>query len=164
MVHKARIATGDVVQFALIGLDGYMINTTTGYSGPPLYLGDREHFINVMAQADDRLYVATPVLGRASHKWTIQLARKLFDLAGNPVGVAVGSLSVDVVGRFYDTAKLGVGGTLVLRNANHVVLAARGVDQGSVLGQRAPSRVEGELGTASMCNIGTRTARTAATG
>lgn len=82
----ARIATGDVVQFALIGSDGYMIDTTAGYSGPPLYLGDREHFINVMAQADDRLYVAKPVLGRASNKWTIQLARKLFDLARNPAG------------------------------------------------------------------------------
>ncbi|MDE5444681.1 EAL domain-containing protein [Bradyrhizobium sp. CSA207] len=142
---KARIATGDVVQFSLIGLDGYMVDTTTGYSGAPLYIGDREHFINVMALADDRLYVGKPVLGRASHKWTIQLARKLFDLAGNPAGVVVGSISVDVVGRFYDTAKLGAGGTLVLRNASHVVLAARGVDQGAVLGQRTPNRVEGEL-------------------
>lgn len=142
---KARIATGDVVQFSMIGLDGYMLDTTTGYSGAPLYLGDREHFINVMAQADDRLYVAKPVLGRASNKWTIQLARKMFDLARNPAGVIVGSISVDVVGRFYDTAKLGAGGTLVLRNANHVVLAARGIDQGTVLGQRAPNRVESEL-------------------
>ncbi|WP_187435679.1 bifunctional diguanylate cyclase/phosphodiesterase [Bradyrhizobium hipponense] len=142
---KARIATGDVVQFSLIGLDGYMVDTTTGYSGAPLYIGDREHFINVMALADDRLYVGKPVLGRASHKWTIQLARKLFDLAGNPAGVVVGSISVDVVGRFYGTAKLGDGGTLVLRNANYVVLAARGVDQGAVLGQRTSNRVEGEL-------------------
>lgn len=142
---KARIATGDVVQFSLIGLDGYMLDTTTGYSGAPLYLADREHFISVMAQADDRLYVAKPVLGRASNKWTIQLARKMFDLARNPAGVIVGSISVDVVGRFYDTAKLGAGGTLVLRNANHVVLAARGIDQSTVLGQRAPNRVESEL-------------------
>lgn len=142
---KTRIATGDVVQFSLIGLDGYMLDTTAGYSGAPIYLGDREHFINVMAQADDRLYVAKPVLGRASNKWTIQLARKMFDLARNPAGVIVGSISVDVVGRFYDTAKLGAGGTLVLRNANHVVLAARGIDQGTVLGQRAPNRVESEL-------------------
>lgn len=143
--EKARIATGDVVQFALIGSDGYMTDTTTGYSGPPLYLGDREHFIQTMSQADDRLYVAKPVLGRASNKWTIQLARKVFDLARNPVGVVVGSISVDVVGRFYDTAKLGAGGTLVLRNANQVVLAARGINQDAVLGQRAPNRVEGEL-------------------
>lgn len=142
----ARIATGDVVQFALIGSDGYMIDTTADYSGPPLYLGDREHFIETMSQPDDRLYVAKPVLGRASKRWTIQLARKLSDPAGNPAGVVVGSISVDVIGRFYDTAKLGAGGTLVLRNANHVVLAARGIDQGSVLGQRAPNRVEAELG------------------
>jgi diguanylate cyclase (GGDEF)-like protein/PAS domain S-box-containing protein len=142
---KAQLASGDVIQFALIGLNGYMLETTAGYSGPPLYLGDREHFINVMEMAEDRLYVAKPVLGRASNKWTIQLARKLFDQGKSPAGVIVGSISVDVVGRFYDTAKLGIGGTLVLRNADHIVLAARGIDQGSVLGQRNPGHVEGEL-------------------
>src|SRR5262245_15673861 len=114
--EKAQMATGDVVQFAMIGLNGYLLDTTTGYSGPPLYLGDREYFIRTMEQAEDRLYVAKPVLGRASNKWTIQLARKLFDGGKNPAGVVVGSISVDVVGRFYDTAKLGIGGTLFLRN------------------------------------------------
>jgi hypothetical protein len=106
--NKARIASGDVVQFSIIGLDGYLIGTTTNYSGPPLYLGDREHFVNVMRQAEDRIYVATPVLGRASGKWTIQIARPLFDLAQKRAGVVVSSISVDLVGRFYDTAKLGV--------------------------------------------------------
>ena len=98
-----------------------------------------------MELADDRLYVAKPVLGRASNKWTIQLARKLFDRGKNPAGVVIGSISVDVIGRFYDTAKLGIGGTLVLRNADYIVLAARGIDQGTVLGQRNPGHVEGEL-------------------
>ena len=142
---KAHMATGDVVQFSLIGPNGYLVDTTTGYSGPPLYLGDREHFIKVMELTEDRLYVAKPVFGRASNKWTIQLARKLFDHGKGPAGVIVGSISVDVVGRFYDTAKLGIGGTLVLRNADFIVLAARGIDQGSVLGQRNPGHVEGEL-------------------
>ncbi|WOH66938.1 EAL domain-containing protein [Bradyrhizobium sp. BWA-3-5] len=142
---KAQIATGDVVQFALIGSNGYLIDTTAAYSGPALYLGDREHFIKVTQMAEDWLYVARPVLGRASQKWTIQLARKLFDRNGNPAGIVVGSISVDVIGRFYDTAKLGVGGTLVLRNANYVVLAARGIDQSTVLGQRNPGHVEREL-------------------
>jgi diguanylate cyclase (GGDEF)-like protein/PAS domain S-box-containing protein len=147
--EKAQMASGDVVQFALIGRNGYMIDTTASYSGPPLYLGDREHFIKTMEMAEDRLYVAKPVLGRASNKWTIQLARKLFDHWKNPVGVVVGSISVDLVGRFYDTAKLGIGGTLVLRNADYIVLAARGIDQGTVLGQRNPGHVEHELGNGS---------------
>ncbi|MBR1148353.1 EAL domain-containing protein [Bradyrhizobium sp. AUGA SZCCT0431] len=142
---KAQMASGDVVQFSLIGPNGYLFDTTTGYSGPPLYLGDREHFVKVMELAEDRLYVAKPVLGRASNKWTIQIARKLFDHGKGPAGVVVGSISVDLVGRFYDTAKLGIGGTLVLRNADYIVLAARGIDQGTVLGQRNPGHVEGEL-------------------
>ena len=115
--EKAQMASGDVVQFALIGPDGYLMETTAGYSGPRLYLGDREHFIKAMELTEDRLYVAKPVLGRASNKWTIQLARKLFDRGKNPAGVIVGSISVDVIGRFYDTAKLGLGGTLLLRNS-----------------------------------------------
>src|SRR5215216_2865568 len=143
--EKAQMASGDVVQFALIGPDGYLIETTAGYSGPPMYLGDREHFIRAMELSEDRLYVAKPVLGRASNKWTIQLARKLFDRGKNPAGIVVGSISVDVIGRFYDTAKLGLGGTLLLRNADYVMLAARGIDQGAVLGQRNPGHVEGEL-------------------
>ena len=142
---KTQMASGDVVQFSLIGPNGYLLDTTTGYSGPPLYLGDREHFIKVMELAEDRLYVAKPVFGRASNKWTIQLARKLFDHGKNSAGVVVGSISVDVVGRFYDTAKLGKGGTLVLRNADYILLAARGIDQGAVLGQRSPGHVEAEL-------------------
>ena len=143
--EKAQMASGDVVQFALIGPDGYLLDTSAGYSGPPMYLGDREHFIKTMELTEDRLYVAKPVLGRASNKWTIQLARKLFDHGKNPAGIVVGSISVDVIGRFYDTAKLGVGGTLVLRNADYIVLAARGINQGAVIGQRSPGHVEGEL-------------------
>ncbi|MBR1195012.1 EAL domain-containing protein [Bradyrhizobium sp. AUGA SZCCT0240] len=142
---KAQMASGDVVQFSLIGPNGYLFDTTTGYSGPPLYLGDREHFIKVMELTEDRIYVAKPVFGRASNKWTIQIARKLFDHGNGPAGVVVGSISVDVVGRFYETAKLGVGGTLVLRNSDYIVLAARGIDQGAVLGQRNPGHAEGEL-------------------
>jgi diguanylate cyclase (GGDEF)-like protein len=145
LANKARIASGDVVQFALIGADGYMFDTTTRYSGPRLYLGDREHFVKVMQQTDDNLYVAKPVLGRASSRWTIQIARKLFGLGENPAGVIVASIDVDLVGKFYDTAKLGIGGTLVLRNADYMVLAARGVDQGTFLGQRAPGQLEAKL-------------------
>ena len=55
---KAQMASGDVVQFALIGPDGYLMETTAGYSGPRLYLGDREHFIKAMELTEDRLYVA----------------------------------------------------------------------------------------------------------
>ena len=141
LADRARIASGDIVQFSLIGADGYMFDTTTGYSGPPIYLGDREHFVEVMKQVDDNLYVAKPVIGRASKKWTIQLARKLFDLGENPTGVVVGSIDVDLVGRFYDTAKLGNGGSLILRNADYVVLAARGIDLDAFLGQRAPGQL-----------------------
>src|ERR1043166_8045542 len=75
--ENASLIAGNAIQFALIGSDGYMINTTAGYQGARLYLGDREHFVRVAALERDDLYVATPVIGRASGKWSIQIARKL---------------------------------------------------------------------------------------
>jgi diguanylate cyclase (GGDEF)-like protein len=143
--NQARIVGGDLIQIAVIGSDGYLVDTTTGYSGPPLYLGDREHFVKTLQQAEDRLYVAKPVLGRASGRWTIQVARKLSDVGRTATGVIVGSIDVDLVGRFYDTAKLGDGGSLVLRNTDFVVLAARGIEQNSFLGQRVPGHLERQL-------------------
>jgi diguanylate cyclase (GGDEF)-like protein len=141
----ARIASGDVVQFSMIGLDGYMSDTTVGYTGAPLFLGDRQHFIGVLKQAGDHLYVAKPVFGRASNQWTIQLSRKLFTADQRVTGIVVGSIAVDMIGNFYDTAELGVGGSLVLRNADYMVLAARGIDPDSLLGQREVGRLEQEF-------------------
>jgi hypothetical protein len=41
---RAALVGNLTVQIALIGADGYQIATTGDYNGPPLYLGDREHF------------------------------------------------------------------------------------------------------------------------
>jgi hypothetical protein len=32
------------IQITIVGSDGYIKATTTDYSGPPVYIGDREHF------------------------------------------------------------------------------------------------------------------------
>jgi hypothetical protein len=60
------------VQLALIGADGYQIATTADYTGPPLYLGDREHFRAHVDAVADRLFISKPVLGRSSGRWSIQ--------------------------------------------------------------------------------------------
>ena len=54
--EKAQMASGDVVQFALIGPDGYLIETTAGYSGPPLQFASGNLVDSVMlALADSGL-------------------------------------------------------------------------------------------------------------
>jgi diguanylate cyclase (GGDEF)-like protein/PAS domain S-box-containing protein len=103
-----------------------MTDTTIDYRGPRLYLGDREHFIHLVHQKSDAIYVAPPVLGRASGKWSIQLARRLRGSDGNFAGVIVASIDPEQLGAFIETAQLGEHGSLILRNADNVVLVSRG--------------------------------------
>jgi len=135
---SASLISGGTIQIALIGADGYLLTTTARYEGPRLFLGDREHFIKVAQLEDDSFYIAKPVLGRASGKWSIQTARKLRNKDGSFGGIIVGSIDPDAIGRSLDMAELGPQGNAVLRNANDVILAARGIS--SVPGQIATSQ------------------------
>jgi diguanylate cyclase (GGDEF)-like protein/PAS domain S-box-containing protein len=125
-VERTALNSGSLFQISLIGLDGYMTDSTTDYRGPRLYLGDRDHFTHVVNQKSDAMYVAPPVLGRASGKWSIQLARRLRGSDGGFAGVIVASLDPEQLGAFIDTAQLGEHGSLILRSADNVVLVSRG--------------------------------------
>src|SRR4029078_8985901 len=114
---SASLIAGNAIQFELIGPGGYMIKSTAGDQGARLYLGDREHFIKVAELEYDNLYVASPVIGRASGKWSIQTARKLRGKDGSFAGVIVGSIDPEEIGKFFETAQLGQNGSIVLRNA-----------------------------------------------
>jgi diguanylate cyclase (GGDEF)-like protein/PAS domain S-box-containing protein len=131
-VERTSLTSASVVQISLIGADGYLTDTTTDYQGPRLYLGDREHFVKVANLKNDMLYVGKPVLGRVSGKWTIQIARRLRDADGNFAGVIVSSVDPEQVGTFIETAQLGEHGSLVLRNADNIVLASRGISSPAI--------------------------------
>ena len=125
-VERTALNSGSLIQISLIGVDGYMTDTTTDYRGPRLYLGDRDHFTHLVNQKSDAMYVAPPVLGRASGKWAIQLARPLRGSDGNFAGVIVASLDPDHLGAFIESARLGEHGSLILRNADNDILVSRG--------------------------------------
>lgn len=125
--ERTALVGDTAIQFALIGPDGFMIASTTDYSGPPLYLGDREHFKAVAELTRDDLYIAKPVLGRASGKWSVQLARRLRGPDGRFAGVMVGSLDPDRIGGLIRPTQLGKNGSIILRNLDGVILAARGL-------------------------------------
>src|SRR4029453_4348964 len=87
-------------------------------------------------QKSDAMYVAPPVLGRASGKWTIQLGRRLHGGDGGFAGVIVASIDPENLAAFLETARLGEHGSLVLRNAQNVILVARGT---SIIGKTVGS-------------------------
>src|SRR5712691_1634146 len=131
-VERAALNSGSLIQISLIGSDGYMTDSTTDYRGPRLYLGDRDHFTHLANQKSDAMYVAPPVLGRASGKWAIQLARSLRGSNGNFAGVIVASMDPEQLGAFFETARLGENGSLILRNADNVILVSRGTSMPTI--------------------------------
>jgi diguanylate cyclase (GGDEF)-like protein/PAS domain S-box-containing protein len=135
-----KTSLASVFQISLIGSDGYMTDTTTDYQGPRLYLGDREQFLKVVDLKSDTLYIASPVLGRITGKWTIQIARRLRGADGSFAGAIVASVDPEQIGAFFETAQLGENGSLILRNTDNAILASRGTSTPTI-GKKIPAPV-----------------------
>src|SRR5258708_33140345 len=108
------------MQPAQSGAGGYQVGPTTDYRGPPLYLGDREHFRKQLDPAIDKLFISEPVLGRASGKRSIQFTRRLRAPDGGFAGVIVISIDPNFIERVYGAVDIGANGRVVLRNQDGV--------------------------------------------
>ncbi len=134
--QRTALVGEQTIQLAMVGADGYVIATTVEYNGPPLYVGDREHFRVHADTHEDKLFISRPVMGRASGKWSIQFSRPVRRPDGGFGGIILISIDPNFVDKFYQSVDLGWQGSITVRNLDNVVLAARGVLAGA-LGQRA---------------------------
>ena len=113
--------------------------TTTGYQGPPLYLGDRDHFKTQLDLRFDNLFISEPVLGRTSGKWSLQFSRRVAGLTGASRGVIVISIDPNFIGGSIGAVDLGGKGVITVRNQDGVILAAQGIS-GSFVGRQVKQR------------------------
>ncbi len=137
--HRTALVGDMTIQLAVVGADGYVIATTVEYHGPPIYVGDREHFGVHADTHEDKLFISKPVMGRASGQWSIQFSRRVSRPDGGFGGIILISIDPNFVDKFYRTVDLGWQGSITLRNLDNVVLAARGVLAGA-LGQPVSRR------------------------
>jgi signal transduction histidine kinase/HPt (histidine-containing phosphotransfer) domain-containing protein/ActR/RegA family two-component response regulator len=77
-------------------------------------IADREHFRIPRDTPGDDLFISRPVLGRVSHRWSVQFVRKLYDADGAFDGVIVASLDPAFLSRFYKSLDVGQGALLLL--------------------------------------------------
>ena len=118
---------GDLtIQASVIGPDGYMKASSTGYTGAPLYLGDREHFLAHVNSTTDQLFIGKPLLGRASGQLSIQLSRRLHQPDGSFGGVIVSSIDPKFAQQFYQSTELGDQSGISVRGLDGVIRAAYG--------------------------------------
>jgi diguanylate cyclase (GGDEF)-like protein len=124
---------GDLtLQLTIIDPDGFSSATTFSGATAPLahvYLGDREHFMAQATSQGDDFFIGTPVIGRISGKWTIQVSRRLHRPDGSFGGTLVASLDPAFIERFFDAVDLGPQGSVLLRRVDGVVLVSRGLKQ-----------------------------------
>lgn len=125
------------VQIALIGADGFMLGSNLGRPNGRVDLSDREHFRVHLRTAGDQLFISRPVLGRVSGKWTIQFTRKIEMPDGSFGGVAVVSLDVHYLSRFYESLSIG-DGTIFLAHRDLGVLLSWAPARPDAIGKPLP--------------------------
>jgi signal transduction histidine kinase len=128
-VDLARlIVTGVVLDdifnlYSIVGADGNVVLTSK--PSPPVNLSDREHFRVHRERDDVGLFVSKPVLGRVSHKWSIQLTRRIDLPDGGFGGAVVVSMDPFYFTRLYESAAIGAHSVVTLVGTDGIVRARR---------------------------------------
>lgn len=117
---------GVALQLSLIGPDGRLRTNSFGPVTAPVDLSDRRHFRVHRDQAGDDLYISTPVIGRVSGRWSLQLSRPVRGPDDSFIGVIVASLDAEYFSRFYASIDVGTHGTIMLVGTDGIIRAGAG--------------------------------------
>jgi signal transduction histidine kinase len=132
------------IQGAIIGPDGRLVSTTLDPAPQPLDLSDREH---VRIHLDGRfpgIFIGKPVIGRVSHKTTINVTRRVNADDGSFLGIIVFALAPANLTALSTQIDLGARGGLILAGLDHVIRARSSPDHPdglSGIGETLPSDV-----------------------
>lgn len=99
--------------------DGNWLVSSFGTVAPGANNADREYFnFHRTHPADHGAHIAPPIRSRTTGDWIIPVSRRLEDAQGNFAGVAVATVSIDYLQRFYATFDVREHGSinLVLNN------------------------------------------------
>ena len=116
---------GIEINYGFANKNGYLWKKA-GYTGSSVFIGDRDHFRALVDASNDTFYIGVPVYERTTGRQVIPTARRLVDRQGVFQGVVVGIINTDLIGSFYSTARLGDGGSLLLKRTDQTILAIQG--------------------------------------
>lgn len=123
---RASLLSNVTTEVTLIGPDGYLKSTTSGYTGAPIYLGDREHVQSQIDSTTDKLIISKPFTLSTSGKISIRLSRRLRKPDGSFGGVIVAFIDPAFAEQFHHTMKLGEYSGIGVRGLDGVIRAAYG--------------------------------------
>ncbi|WP_321959348.1 EAL domain-containing protein [Burkholderia cenocepacia] len=117
-IPRGLFSADSAIQATIVDADGRTLQSTVpGISG--VSIKDREHFQVLRDNPQVGLYISKPIIGRVSHRWSVQMARRLTDKSGGFGGIVVVSVNPSYfTDGFYNNAVLGKDGVIasVLRD------------------------------------------------
>ena len=122
--RSSAAVTDYAIQLSIMDRNGVLRSNSAVSDAKQLDMTDREHIRVQMTSDKDELFISRPVIGRVSHRWSIQFTRKLFDGTGAFDGVAVMSVDPGYLTRFYASIDLGTTGAVTLFGEDGIVRAA----------------------------------------
>ena len=125
LVKDASAISDVTTEFALIGSDGYL-KAKTGYNGPPIYVGDLEHFQFHFNAESDQIYISKPFVLRTTGAKTILISRRLHKSDGTFGGTIVASIAPRLIEEFYQSLRLPNQNTIVLFGFDGAIRASYG--------------------------------------
>jgi diguanylate cyclase (GGDEF)-like protein/PAS domain S-box-containing protein len=116
------------VKFSIAGADGFVKQSSLGPVPGAIYVGDRAPFKFQLNDTADQLYISDPTVGLLSKRLTLEFARRISNVDGSFGGVAVSSLDVARLERFFSSLDLGKSGIVTLLGRDGIILARGGTD------------------------------------
>ena len=127
IVESTDVHSDIIVQVAIANSKGIArASNAVKELAKPIDISDREHFKFQVNNTSDTLFISTPVVGRASGKWSVQLTRRFLNKDGTFAGIVIASMDPAYFTSFYDQVNLGADTSVAMIGSDGVVRSEGG--------------------------------------
>ncbi len=127
IVESTDVHSDIIVQVAIADSKGIArASNAVKELAKPIDISDREHFKFQVNNTSDTLFISTPVVGRASGKWSVQLTRRFLNKDGTFAGIVIASMDPAYFTSFYDQVNLGADTSVAMIGSDGVVRSEGG--------------------------------------
>jgi signal transduction histidine kinase len=108
---------------SLVDANGHLVNFSRYWPIPDVDVSDRDYFMALKANPNQKTFISEPVRNRGTGAWTIFLVRRIEGADGAFLGLALGAMQLKFFEDFYRAVAPGEESTIVLDRRDGIMLA-----------------------------------------